>query len=32
MDVKRDVHDSYNVKVDAANARTVWSHRGLIDP
>jgi 4-hydroxyacetophenone monooxygenase len=29
MDVRRDVHDSYNVKVDAANARMVWSHKGM---
>jgi 4-hydroxyacetophenone monooxygenase len=29
MDVKRDVHDSYNVEVDNANARMVWSHKGM---
>jgi hypothetical protein len=32
MYFKRDVHDSYNVKVDASNARMVWSHEGMIHP
>ncbi len=29
LDVKRDVHDAYNVKVDAACQRMVWAHPGV---
>jgi 4-hydroxyacetophenone monooxygenase len=29
MDVRREVHDRYNEKVDAANSNLVWSHTGM---
>jgi 4-hydroxyacetophenone monooxygenase len=29
MDVRLDAHDRYNEKVDAANNRMVWSHKGM---
>ena len=29
IEVRRDVHDWYNEKVDAAHARMVWTHRGV---
>jgi 4-hydroxyacetophenone monooxygenase len=29
MDVRRDVHDEYNEKVDAATSRMVWAHKGM---
>jgi 4-hydroxyacetophenone monooxygenase len=29
MDVRQEVHDQYNEKVDAATSRMVWAHRGM---
>jgi 4-hydroxyacetophenone monooxygenase len=29
MDVRQDVHDQYNQKVDAATSRMVWAHKGM---
>jgi 4-hydroxyacetophenone monooxygenase len=29
MDVKPEIHDRYNEKVDAANSKMVWSHKGM---
>jgi 4-hydroxyacetophenone monooxygenase len=29
MDLKQDVHDAFNRRVDEARARMVWSPRGL---
>ncbi len=29
VDCKQDIHDKYNVEVDAANERMIWSHPGF---
>jgi len=29
MDVRQDVHDQYNHKVDAGTSRMVWAHKGM---
>ena len=29
MDVRHDVHDEYNQRVDAATSRMVWAHKGM---
>jgi 4-hydroxyacetophenone monooxygenase len=29
MDVRQDVHDHYNQKVDAATSQMVWAHKGM---
>lgn len=29
FEVRQDVHDTYNDKVDAQHARMIWSHRGM---
>ena len=29
VDVRRDVHDAYNAKVDATHARMVWTYPGV---
>jgi 4-hydroxyacetophenone monooxygenase len=29
MEVRRDVHDAYNARVDAAHERMVWTHGGM---
>ena len=29
VEVRRDVHDDYNRRVDEAHARMIWSHRGM---
>ncbi|MET2829285.1 flavin-containing monooxygenase [Mesorhizobium shangrilense] len=29
VDVRKDVHDAYNERVDAQNAKMVWTHQGV---
>ena len=29
LEVRRDVHDKYNARVDAAHEQMVWTHRGM---
>ena len=29
LEVRQDVHDAYNARVDAAHDRMVWTHRGM---
>ena len=29
VDCNQDIHDKYNVEVDAANERMIWSHPGF---
>ena len=29
VEVRQDIHDDYNQRVDAAHDRMIWSHRGM---